>query len=188
MSLARDITTVGSATLMSRLLGFFRDMGIAAVLGAGAFADAFFAVLQLVNFFRRLLAEGALNAAFVPLWLRIKEVEGDGGAQRFFYEVFRAMTIAVGALALIGVLFAPAIVAVLAPGFSGERHALAADYLHIAAPYVMLAGAIAIVAAVLNAEGRVLAVAWGTVAFNLILIAVLAVIAAFGRPTPSLTA
>ena len=66
MSLARDVTTVGSATLASRLLGFARDMGIAAVLGAGVLSDAFFAVLQIANLFRRLLAEGALNAAFVP--------------------------------------------------------------------------------------------------------------------------
>ena len=72
MSLARDVTTVGGATLASRLLGFARDMAIAAMLGAGALSDAFFAVLQATNFFRRLLAEGALNAAFVPVWLRIK--------------------------------------------------------------------------------------------------------------------
>ena len=56
MSLGRDVTTVGGATLASRLLGFVRDMGIAAVLGAGVFSDAFFAVLQATNFFRRLLA------------------------------------------------------------------------------------------------------------------------------------
>jgi putative peptidoglycan lipid II flippase len=177
MSLARDITTVGSATLMSRLLGFVRDVGIAAVLGAGVFSDAFFAVLQIVNFFRRLLAEGALNAAFVPMWLRIKQAEGVGGAFRFFYDVFRAMALAVVALAVIGLLFAPAMISLLAPGFDGERHALAAEYLHVAAPYVALAGAIAVVAAALNAEGRVAAVAIGTVAFNVVLLLVLAWIA-----------
>jgi putative peptidoglycan lipid II flippase len=177
MSLARDITTVGSATLMSRLLGFGRDVGIAAVLGAGVFSDAFFAVLQIVNFFRRLLAEGALNAAFVPMWLRIKQAEGVGGAFRFFYDVFRAMALAVVALAVIGLLFAPAMISLLAPGFDGERHALAAEYLHVAAPYVALAGAIAVVAAALNAEGRVAAVAIGTVAFNVVLLLVLAWIA-----------
>ena len=64
MSLARDITTVGSGTLMSRLLAFARDAGIAALLGTGPFSEAFFAVLQVINFFRRLLAEGALNGAF----------------------------------------------------------------------------------------------------------------------------
>jgi putative peptidoglycan lipid II flippase len=174
MSLARDITTVGSATLLSRLLGFGRDMGIAALLGAGVFSDAFFAVLQIVNFFRRLLAEGALNAAFVPMWLRIKQAEGESGAFRFFYDVFRIMALAVVALALIGMLFAGAVIVLLAPGFDGERHALAADYLQVAAPYVALAGAVAVIAAALNAEGRVTAVAIGTVAFNIILLLVLA--------------
>jgi putative peptidoglycan lipid II flippase len=187
MSLARDITTVGSATLMSRLLGFGRDMGIAALLGAGAFSDAFFAVLQIVNFFRRLLAEGALNAAFVPMWLRIKQAEGESGAFRFFYDVFRTVALAVVALALVGLLFAPAVISVLAPGFDGERHALAADYLHVAAPYVALAGAVAVIAAALNAEGRVTAVAIGTVAFNVVLLLVLAWIAFF-EPQPSFTA
>ena len=63
MSLARDVTTVGGATLLSRLLGFLRDVVIAAVLGAGALADAFFVAVQIPNLFRRLLAEGALNPA-----------------------------------------------------------------------------------------------------------------------------
>jgi len=134
MSLARDVTTVGGATLASRLLGFARDVGIAATLGAGVPSDAFFAVLQIANFFRRLLAEGALNAAFVPLWLRIKETQGESGAYAFFRQVLGAMLLAVGALAAIGLLFAPAIIDLLAPGFDGERHALAADYFRIAAP------------------------------------------------------
>src|SRR6516165_8799286 len=71
MSLARDVTTVGAATLASRLLGFLRDAGIAAILGAGVLSDAYFAALQIPNLFRRLLAEGALNSAFVLMWIRI---------------------------------------------------------------------------------------------------------------------
>jgi putative peptidoglycan lipid II flippase len=72
MSLARDVATVGTATLLSRLLGFIRDAGIAAVLGAGVLSDAFFASFLIPNLFHRLLAEGALNAAFVPPWLRLR--------------------------------------------------------------------------------------------------------------------
>src|SRR5665647_1903708 len=79
MSFARDITTVGGGTLMSRLLAFGRDAWIAALLGTGPFSEAFFAVLQVVNFFRRLLAEGALNSAFVPIWLALRSGE-DGAA------------------------------------------------------------------------------------------------------------
>src|SRR5882757_3389504 len=117
MSLARDVTTVGSATLVSRLLGFFRDVGVAAVLGAGVASDAFLAVLQIANFFRRLLAEGALNAAFVPLWLRRKATDGGSGAHRFLLEVLAAMLLAVGALTLMGLVLAPGVIDVLAPGF-----------------------------------------------------------------------
>jgi putative peptidoglycan lipid II flippase len=182
MSLARDITTVGGATLASRLLGFARDMAIAAMLGAGVFSDAFFAVLQATNFFRRLLAEGALNAAFVPVWLRIKRTQGEAGAYRFFRQVFAAMLLAVAVLTAAGIVFAPAVVDVLAPGFAGERRELATDYLRIAAPYVALAGMVAIVAAALNAERRIAAAAAGVVAFNAVLLLAVAAIAAFGLP------
>jgi putative peptidoglycan lipid II flippase len=157
------------------------------VLGAGVFSDAFFAVLQLVNVFRRMLAEGALNAAFVPLWLRIKAADGEQGTDRFFRAVLEAMILACGALALIGLLFAPAVIGALAPGFGGERGALAADYLHIAAPYVVLAGAVAVLAAALNAQGRVGAAALGIVAFNAVLLLALTWIAAFGPELPATT-
>src|ERR1700750_2675255 len=83
MSLARDVTTVGAATLTSRLLGFLRDAGIAAILGAGVLSDAYFAALQIPNLFRRLLAEGALNSAFVPMWIRIREESGVEGTRKF---------------------------------------------------------------------------------------------------------
>src|SRR5947208_14258025 len=91
MSLARDVATVGTATMLSRVLGFARDVGIAAVLGAGVLSDAFFAALQIPNLFRRLLAEGALNSAFVPMWLRLKAESGERGARRFAEGVLGTM-------------------------------------------------------------------------------------------------
>jgi putative peptidoglycan lipid II flippase len=185
MSLARDVTTVGSATLGSRLLGFARDMGIAALLGAGVFSDAFFAILQITNFFRRLLAEGALNAAFVPLWSRIKQIEGRAGAYRFFQQVFDAMLLVGGGLAAGALWFAPALVGVLAPGFDGQRHALATEYLRIVAPYLALTGIVAVLAAALNAQGRMVATGLGAVAFNVVLLLALAWIAGFGVTQPS---
>src|SRR5271157_3076976 len=99
MSLARDVTTVGAATLTSRLLGFLRDAGVAAILGAGVLSDAYFAALQIPNLFRRLLAEGALNSAFVPMWIRIREESGVAGTRRFGEQVLRAMTNALGLVA-----------------------------------------------------------------------------------------
>ena len=100
MSLARDVTTVGTATLLSRLLGFFRDVGIAAVLGAGVLSDAYFAALQIPNLFRRLLAEGALNSAFVPMWLRIREKRGMRGTRGFAERVLGTMVVGLGVIAI----------------------------------------------------------------------------------------
>jgi putative peptidoglycan lipid II flippase len=180
MALARDVTTVGGVTLASRVLGFIRDAGIAAVLGAGALSDAFFAVLQAVNFFRRLLAEGALNSAFVPIWLRIRQRQGEAGSDRFFREVLIVMLAAAGAVASLGFLFPSTVMDLLAPGFDGDRRAWAADYLRIAAPYVLLAGAVAVIAAALNAERRIGAAALGVVVFNAVVLLVLAAIAASG--------
>src|SRR5262249_60383274 len=92
MSLARDMTTVGSGTLMSRLLGYLRDAWIAALLGTGQNSEAFFAVLQVVNFFRRLLSEGALNSAFVPIWFKVRASEnGAANAARVTRRVLAAI-------------------------------------------------------------------------------------------------
>jgi putative peptidoglycan lipid II flippase len=180
MSFARDVTTVGTATLLSRLLGFFRDVGIAAVLGAGALSDAYFAALQIPNLFRRLLAEGALNAAFVPTWLRIREEEGPSGAKRFGEEVLGSMFLALGVVATLCIAFAPLIVHMLAPGFrsGGPRFTYALEFVRLSVPYVAIAGLVAVSASVLNAERRVAAAAFGLVIFNAVLVAaVLAVIA-----------
>ena len=176
MSLARDVATVGAATLLSRLLGFIRDAGIAAVLGAGVLSDAFFAALQIPNLFRRLLAEGALNAAFVPMWLRLRDETGPRGARRFGEATLGTMLVVLGITALLCMLFAPIVVRIIAPGFriEGERFALAVDYVRLSIPYVAVAGLVAVSAAVLNAEGRVGAAAFGLVVFNAVFVAAVA--------------
>jgi putative peptidoglycan lipid II flippase len=173
MSLARKVTTVGSATLLSRLLGFCRDIGIAAVLGAGILSDAYFAALQIPNLFRRLLAEGALNSAFVPMWLRIRDEAGPSGTRAFGEGVLGILLAGLAVAALIGVLFAPALIHVFAPGFddTGERFALAVTFVRLSVPYIALAGFVAVAAAILNAEGRVAAAAFGIVVFNCVLLA-----------------
>src|SRR5450830_174076 len=175
MSLARDVTTVGSGTLMSRLLAFVRDAGIAALLGTGAFSEAFFAVLQVVNFFRRLLAEGALNSAFVPIWLRLRSGEnGIANADKFTKRALLTIGCITGAVTLLVIVLAPFVVAAIAPGFEEGRRSLATFLLYIAAPYIFLAGLAAVMAAALNAEGRVIAVTVSTIAFNLVMVLSLA--------------
>src|SRR5262245_44550912 len=182
MALARNVTTVGGATLLSRLLGFFRDVGIAAVLGAGMLSDAYFAALQIPNLFRRLLAEGALNSAFVPMWLRIRGESGGEGTRRFGEEVLGTMLVALGIVALLAVVFAPAVVHGLAPGFRSEggRYALAVDFVRLSVPHIAIAGPVAVAAAILNAEGRVGAAAFGLVIFNGVFVAAVAFVLLVG--------
>src|SRR6476620_4560846 len=90
----RSFLTVSSGTLASRLLGFVRDSALAALLGAGAVADAFLAAFQLVNVVRRLLTEGGLNAALVPAWLRVRETDGSVAAAAFAGRVLGTITLA----------------------------------------------------------------------------------------------
>ncbi len=182
MSLTRDVTTVGSATLLSRLLGFFRDVGIAAILGAGAMSDAYFAALQIPNLFRRLLAEGALNAAFVPMWLRLREEEGPDAARRFGERAFGTIFLALGLITLLCVVFAPATIHLIAPGFASDdaRYHFAVEFIRLSAPYIAIAGLVAVAASILNAEGRVGAVSIGIVVFNAVLLSAVIVVVAIG--------
>jgi putative peptidoglycan lipid II flippase len=178
-SLARDVATVGAATLLSRLLGFARDLGVAALLGAGAVSDAFFVAMLIPNLFRRLLAEGALNSAFVPAWMRVRAAKGASGAQQFGEEVMGTMLLVLGSLVLLCTALAPTLVHLLAPGFTADeqRLGLAATYLRIVLPYVTIAGLIAVAAAALNAERRVAAVSFGLIVYNAVALAALGLIA-----------
>jgi putative peptidoglycan lipid II flippase len=184
MSLARDVTTVGAATLASRLLGFLRDAGVAAVLGAGPLSDAYFAALQIPNLFRRLLAEGALNSAFVPMWLRIRDEDGPAATQKFGEEILGAMAIWLCGIALLCTIFAPAIVDVLVPGFraQGERFPLAVAFVRLSIPYVVVSGVVAVAAAALNAAGRVAAASFGIAIFNGVLVAAVFALIVSGAP------
>src|SRR5438309_7878726 len=113
----RSFLTVSTGTLASRLLGFARESMIAALLGTGPVADAFLAAFQLVNVVRRLLTEGALNAALVPAWLRERETGGTVAATAFAGRVLGSVSAAlIAATVLIGLLM-PFVMTALAPGF-----------------------------------------------------------------------
>src|SRR5258706_7880194 len=113
MTLTRDVTSVGTATLVSRTLAFLRDMWIAAILGTGAVADAFFAVMQLINVLRHTLAEGALNTVFIPMWLRVRQESGHEGTLRFVQGVLLATLLVAGVVALISFLFPSPVIGLL---------------------------------------------------------------------------
>jgi putative peptidoglycan lipid II flippase len=182
MSLARKIAAVGGATLTSRLLGFARDAGVAALLGAGAQSDAYFAATQIPNLARRLLAEGALNGAFIPVWLRLRQSEGDRGTDRFAGNVLGVVTVMATSAALFIVVFAPAIIDLLAPGFgdAGDRRGLAIEFLRWASPYLACAGIAAVAAAILNGESRIKMASYGLLIFNVVLVGAVGLAAVLG--------
>lgn len=178
MSLARNVATVGSATLFSRLLGFARDMGVAAVFGAGIRADAFFVAFQLANLIRRMLAEGALNAAVVPLYLRARDDGGEAAARLFAGQLIGTFAVALSGAVIVFAVAMPAIVLALAPGFivGGPRMTIAVELARLMLPYLALAGPVAVLMGALNANGRFAAAAYATTAFNATMLAALLVV------------
>jgi putative peptidoglycan lipid II flippase len=171
----RGVITVGGWTLASRLLGFIRDMMIAAVLGAGLVADAFFVALKLPNLFRRLFGEGAFNAAFVPEFAGLYAAEGPATARRFAEEAFAIMTFWLGLLTVLGEICMPWMMAVLAPGFAATpaKFALAVTLSRITFPYLILICLAALVAGVLNGIDRFTAASASYLLFNIVSIAFL---------------
>jgi putative peptidoglycan lipid II flippase len=170
----RSFLTVSTGTLASRLLGFARDSMIAALLGAGPVADAFLVAFQLVNVIRRLLSEGALNAALVPAWLRVREAEGAVAAAAFAGRVLGTVSAAlIVAAALIGLLM-PLVMTVLAPGFAGQATLqLAVDDARLMLPYLAFAGPVTVMMALLNAQARFALTAFSPLLFNIALIGVM---------------
>src|SRR3974377_343602 len=114
------IFTVGFYTLVSRLPGFRRDIRLAAILGAGPVADAFFVAFRLPNHFRAIFAEGAFNAAFIPAYARIRTQGGSEAAKLFGDRIFTLLLATQLLLRALALVFTPQAIDVLAPGFSRE--------------------------------------------------------------------
>src|SRR3977135_3663453 len=114
------IFTVGGYTLLSRLTGFARDIMLAAILGAGPMADAFFVALRLPNHFRAIFAEGAFNAAFVPAYARIRTTRGAPAARLCADRLFPLLRASQVLLLIVALLFTPTVISLLAPGFSDD--------------------------------------------------------------------
>src|SRR6266508_284768 len=178
------IFTVGGLTLVSRATGFFRDVMLAAILGAGPVADAFFVALRLPNHFRAIFAEGAFNAAFVPAYARIRQQGGPDPARLFADRVFTILFVFVGLLVIVALIFTPAVITLLAPGFSEDpgRFALAVELTRITFPYLLLMSLVTLYGGILNALSRFAAAAAAPILLNVSMMATLAVAIFF--PTP----
>lgn len=180
MNLYRAFATVGGLTMISRILGFVRDILMAAVLGTGGVADAFFVAFRFPNLFRRLFGEGAFNAAFVPLYTKKLEGEGVDAANRFARDAMSGLTVVLVVLSAILILMMPWVMFGLAPGFADDpaKYELAVVLTQITFPYLLCMSLVALLSGVLNSLERFWAAAASPIWLNLVLIA--AVLVAIG--------
>ncbi|MEZ5598060.1 MAG: murein biosynthesis integral membrane protein MurJ [Pseudomonadales bacterium] len=174
-NVARQGGVVAAMTLISRVAGVARDIALAGVLGASGLADAFLVAFRIPNFFRRLFAEGAFNQAFVPVLMRYRE-QGALELTRFVGVMGGNLAVVLGIVVVLGVLFAPAVTMVFAPGFVGTgRFELTASLLRITFPYLGFISLASFAGAVLNAHHRYAAAAFTPVLLNLCLLLAVAV-------------
>lgn len=173
MTLGRAIATVGGFTLLSRIAGFVRDVVLSAVLGSGAMADAFFVAFKLPNFFRRLFAEGAFSAAFVPLFARELQAHGREAAVIFARQSHSALLVVLLPFSALLMLAMPAVMALLAPGMRHEPATfdLAVSFGRITFPYLLFIALTSLYGGVLNSIERFAHVAATPILLNLTLIA-----------------
>ena len=179
--LVSGFLTVGVWTLASRILGFARDMMIAAYLGTGPVAEAFLIAFSLPNMFRRFFAEGAFNMAFVPMFS--KKLEGGEDATGFAREAMAGLATVLIALTLVAMVAMPWLVLAMASGFAAdERFALATHFGRIAFPYILFISLAALLSGVLNAAGRFAAAAAAPVLLNVVFVCAMIAADAMGWP------
>jgi putative peptidoglycan lipid II flippase len=169
----RAFGSIGSATLASRVLGFVRDMIMALAFGAGPATDAFFVAFRIPNVLRRLLAEGALATAAIPVFSEYLVNRPRVEFVRMVRAVLTMTLVTLGIVTVIGVVASPVLVRVIAPGFGGdpEQLALAVLLTRVMFPYLLLVGLAALAMGVLNAEGRFFTSALGPAVLNVGIIA-----------------
>jgi len=178
MNLIKSTGTFSFFTIISRLLGYLRDILIAVFLGAGFLADAFFVAFRIPNTFRRLFSEGTFNAAFVPSYSS-ELTKGKVKANNFANEVFNLLLLSLLALVLIAQVFMPIFVSMIAPGFidDNEKISLAIDLTRITFPFLLLVSLASFFSAILNTRNRFAEAAAAPIILNVVLILILI----FGR-------
>ncbi len=172
MNLLRSAATVGGYTMISRVLGFVRDILIAGVLGAGMTADAFVVAFRLPNLFRRLVAEGAFSAAFVPMFAQRLEGDGQARARDFAEQVFAVMFWSLLVFTIAAEIAMPWVVQALAAGFADQpdKFDLTVAYTRITFPYLLCMALVALLGGMLNAVYKFAAMAAAPILLNVVLI------------------
>ncbi|MEO1767985.1 murein biosynthesis integral membrane protein MurJ [Thiobacter aerophilum] len=173
MNLLKALATVGSMTLLSRILGFVRDAVIARAFGAGLMTDAFFVAFKIPNLLRRLFAEGAFSQAFVPILADYRTTRTPDQTRQLVDHVSGMLMLALFIVTVLGVLAAPWVVTVSAPGFVAEpgKFALTVAMLRITFPYILFVSLVALAGGILNTYSRFSVPAFTPVLLNLSMIA-----------------
>ena len=176
--------SIGSATLASRVLGFVRDMVVALAFGAGPVTDAFFVAYRIPNILRRLLGEGALSTAVIPVFTEYATVRSRDELRRLVRATFGVGLVTLIATTLAGIAAAPWILRAIAPGFTSDaaQEALAVQLTRVMFPYLVLVGLSALAMGALNAENRFFASAVGPAVSNVGMIAGVVLLARYLDP------
>lgn len=171
-TIGRQGARVSLAILLSRIFGFLRDMLIAQRFGTGAMADLFYVAYRIPNMLRELFAEGALSSAFIPALTRTLNKEGRREAERLYSGVFLLLSLILAPVILGGMLFAPEILSLLAPGWSidPEKKSLGALMIRVMFPFLYFISLSALVMGVYNAQKRFFLPAASPIAFSLAVI------------------
>ncbi len=172
MSLVKSTLTIGSFTFISRITGFVRDVIMANMIGASWLSDAFFVAFKLPNFFRRLFAEGAFNAAFIPSFSAILTEQGREAAIKFAGEVLSVLLLVLLILNAIFIIFMPWITPFFAPGFTDtpEKFDLTVALSQITFPYILFISLVSLLGGILNSMGKFAAPAASPILLNLCMI------------------
>ncbi len=172
-NLWRSTFIVSAMTLLSRIAGLVRDMVFMNLFGASRLMDAFLVAFKIPNFLRRLFAEGAFSQAFVPVLSEVRTQKGDHEVRRLINHVAGSLTVVLGGISVIAIVFSPAIIFLFAPGFRGDeiKFELASDMLRITFPYLLLISLTAFAGGILNTYGRFGASSFTPVLLNLTMIA-----------------
>lgn len=172
MSLVKSTATIGFFTLLSRITGFVRDILMANLIGASWLSDAFFVAFKLPNFFRRLFAEGAFNAAFIPSFSSILTERGREEALRFAGEVMAMLLVVLLVLNALFIVFMPWITPFFAPGFADtpEKFDLTVVLSQITFPYILFISLVSLLGGVLNSMGKFAGPAANPILLNLCMI------------------
>ncbi len=170
--LFKSTLIVSAMTTLSRIFGLLRDVVIATVFGPGASVDAFIVAFRIPNFLRRLFAEGGFSQAFVPVLSEYKEQRGEDEVRALVDQTSATLSLVLFAVTIVGVLAAPLLIYMFAPGFSNEpeKQLLAADMLRITFPYILFISLTAMAGGVLNTYGHFAVPAFTPVLLNLFLI------------------